>query len=67
MGKKFTESGSSTPKFMFEYTNPSLRGEVYSIMVMGVLELNLHKVHFAEKFSGAVLARRRTWHIYYKR
>ena len=41
-GKKFNDSGSSTPTFMFEYTNPSLQGEVYSIMVMGVLELNLH-------------------------
>ena len=29
-GENFTDSGSSTPEFMFEYTDPSLRGEVYS-------------------------------------
>ena len=44
---------------MFEYTDPSLRGEVYSNMNSGVLELKLHEVHFADKFSGAELARRR--------
>ena len=55
----FTDSDSSTPQFMFEYTNPSLRGEVYSTMNSGVLELKLHKVHFADRFSGAELARQR--------
>ena len=43
---------------MFEYTDPSLQGEVYWNMKSGVLELKLHKVHFADKFSGAELARR---------
>ena len=46
-------------QFMFEYTDPSLRGEVYSNMNSGVLEMKLHEVHFAVKFSGAELARRR--------
>ena len=46
---------------MFEYTDPSLRGEVYLNMNSGVLELKLHKVHFADKFSGAELARRRSF------
>ena len=58
-GENFTDSASSTIKFMFEYTDPSLRGEVYSNMNFGVLELKLHEVHFADKFSGAELARRR--------
>ena len=48
----------STPKFMFEYTDPSLRGQVYSNINSGVLELKLHEVHFAGKFSGAKLARK---------
>ena len=43
---------------MFEYKNPSLRGEVYSNMNSGVLELKVHEVHFAVKFSRAELARR---------
>ena len=34
---------------MFEFTDPSLRGEVNSNMHSGVLELKLHEVHFAEK------------------
>ena len=38
---------------MFKYTDPSLRGEVYSNMNSGVLELKLHEVHFAVKFSEA--------------
>ena len=42
-----------------EFTDPSLRGEVNSNMNSGVLELKLHEVHFADKFSGAELARRR--------
>ena len=50
---------SSTPKFMFQYTNPSLRGEVYSNMNSGVLELKLHEGHFVDKFSRAKLASRR--------
>ena len=58
-GENFTDSASSTPEFMFEYTNQSLRGEVYSNMNLGVLELKLHEVHFADKFSGAELARLR--------
>ena len=49
---------------MFEYTDPSLRGEVYSNMNSGVLELKLHEVHFADKFSGAELGRRSTWSTY---
>ena len=40
---------------MFEYTDPSLQGEVYSNNNSGVLELKRHKVHFADKFSGAAL------------
>ena len=40
-------------KLMFEFTDPSLRGEVNSNMNLGVLELKLHSVHFADKFSGA--------------
>ena len=36
---------------MFEYTDPNLRREVYSNMNLGVYELKLHKVHFADKFS----------------
>ena len=44
---------------MFEYTDPSLLGEVYSNKNSGVLELKLHKVHFADKFSEAELARLR--------
>ena len=44
---------------MFEYSDPSLQGEVYSNMNLDVLELKLHKVHFADKFSGAKLVRRR--------
>ena len=58
-GENFKDSGSSTPEFMFEYTDPSLWGEVYSNMTSGVLELKLYEVHFADKFSGAMLARRR--------
>ena len=58
-GENFTDSASSTPEFMFEFTDPSLRGEVNSNMNLGVLELKLHEVHFADKFSGAELARRR--------
>ena len=38
---------------MFEYNNPSLQGEVYLNMNMVVLELKLHKVPFAVKFSEA--------------
>ena len=44
---------------MFKFTDPSLQGEVNSNMNSGVLELKLHKVHFADKFSGAELARKR--------
>ena len=44
---------------MFEYTNQSLRGEVYSSMNSGVLELKLREVHFPDKFSKAELARLR--------
>ena len=36
---------------MFKYTDPSLWGEVYLNMNSGVLELKLHKVHFADKYS----------------
>ena len=50
---------TSPTQFMFEYTDPSLQGEVYSNMNLGVLELRLHKVHFGDKFSEAELARRR--------
>ena len=53
------DSGSSRPEFISEYTGPSLRGEVYSNMNSGVLELELDEVHFAEKFSGDELARQR--------
>ena len=53
----FTASGSGTPEFMFEYTDPSLQREVYSNMTSGVLELKLHEVYFADKFFGAKLAR----------
>ena len=58
-GENFTNSASSTPEFMFEFTDPSLRGEVNSNMNSGVLELKLHKVHFADKFSSASQARLR--------
>ena len=58
-GENFTDSASSTLEFIFEFTDPSLRGEVNSNMNSGVLELKLHEVHFADKFSGAELARRR--------
>ena len=57
--ENFTDSASSTPEFMFEFTDPSLRGEVNSNMNSGVLELKLDKVHFADKFFRAELARRR--------
>ena len=58
-GENFTDSDSSTPEFMFEYTYWSLPGEVYSNMDLGVLKLKLLEVHFANKFSGAELARQR--------
>ena len=57
--ENFTDSDSSTPEFMFEYTDPSWQGEVYSNMNPGVLELKLYKVHFADMFSRPKLARRR--------
>ena len=44
-GENFTDSVSSTPKFMFEFTDPSLQGEVNSNMNWVVLELKLHKLH----------------------
>ena len=50
---------SSTPEFIFEFTDPSLQGEMNSNMNLGVLELKLHKVHLADKFSKAELARLR--------
>ena len=60
-GENFTDSASSTPSSCSEFTNPSLRGELNLNMNSGVLELKLHEVHFADKFSGAELAwRRRT-------
>ena len=40
-----------------------LQGEVNLNMNLGVLELKLHEVHFADKFSGAELARRRIDHF----
>ena len=58
-GENFIDSASSTPEFMFEFTDPSLRGEVNSNTNSGVLELKLHEVHFAHNFSGAELARQR--------
>ena len=58
-GENFIDSGLSTLEFMFEYIDPSLRGDVYSNMNSGVLELKLHEVHFADKFSGAEFVRRR--------
>ena len=39
--------------------NLSLQGEVYSNMNMGAFELTLQKLHTADKFSGAKLARQR--------
>ena len=63
MGENFTDLASSTPEFIFEYTDPSLQGglqgEVYSNMNLCVLKLKLHEVHFADQFPGAELARRR--------
>ena len=47
---------SATHSDTASYTDPSLRGEVYSNINSGVLELKLHKVQFANKFSGAELA-----------
>ena len=44
---------------MFKYTDPRLRGEVYSNMNLSVLELKLHKVIFTDKFSEDKLARQR--------
>ena len=44
---------------MFEFTDPSLQGEVNSNMNLGVLDLKLHVVHFADKFSEAKLVRLR--------
>ena len=44
---------------MFEFTDPSLRAEVNSNVNLRVLELKLHEVHFADKFSEAELARLR--------
>ena len=44
---------------MFDYTDLSLQGKVYLIMNSGVLELKLHEVNFADKFSGDELARQR--------
>ena len=44
-GDIFTDSVPSTPKLLFEYTDPSLRGEEDLNMNLGVLELKLHKVH----------------------
>ena len=42
---------------MFEYTDPSLQGEVNSNMNPGELELKLYEAHLADKFSKAELAR----------
>ena len=51
-----------TPKFMFEFTDPSLQGEVNSNMNLGFHVLKLHKVQSAEYVSKAELARlRRTF------
>ena len=50
-GENFTDSASSTPEFMFEYTHPSLRGEVCSSMNLGVLELKLHEVQCCHNTS----------------
>ena len=44
---------------MFKYNDSSMQGEVYSNMNSGVLEVKLHKVHFADKFYRAKLGRRR--------
>ena len=59
-GENFTNSVATTPKFMFECTDPSLRGEVNSnINTVHLSWSCAHKVNLADKFSGAKVARER--------
>ena len=54
----FTDSDSSTPEVRLKYSSLSLQGEEYLNLASGVLELKLHKVHYAAKSSELA---RRTW------
>ena len=42
-----TNSVSSTPKFMLEFTDPSLQGEVNLNLNFGVLQINIITKEFA--------------------
>ena len=43
------------PEARLKYSSPSLRGEIYFNLASGVLELKLHKVHYAAKSSELAL------------
>ena len=54
--ENITYSVSSTPRFIFKFSNLDLRGEVNLNMNLGVLELKMQEVHFNNKLSKAKFA-----------